>query len=60
MLCVLITENRLIDLTVDVLTWIAVMYFIRNNNSILFPQIKNRVMVYLGTLIKCPVMAKTL
>ena len=36
--------------TVDVFTGIVLMYFIRNNNSILFQQIKNRVMVYRGTL----------
>ena len=36
--------------TVDIFTGIVLMYFIRNNNSILFQQIKNRVMVYRGTL----------
>ena len=31
---------------VDVLSWIALVYFINNDNSILFQQIKNGVLVY--------------
>ena len=34
------TVQKLRVFTVDVLTWIALMYFIRKNNSILSQQIK--------------------